>query len=558
MRGDTLATDAGTGEHALAAGRAAVAAGDWVTAFARLSAADDAGQLAAADLEELARAARLAGHYEAGDAAWERAHRAYLDQGLPDRAARAAWWLAMALLQEGEHARGGAWLGRAAEVLDHHGLQTVERGYLLIPAALRSLGAGEPEEAADLCAQAERFAREHRDVDLLALARLGQGQAAAASGRLAEAVRFFDQAMLAVTGGEVSPVPAGIIYCAVIESCMDFCDVARAEEWTRALTAWCEAQPGLVPFQGQCLIRRAEIMQLRGAWNDAAAAANEAYDRFVAAGDPAAGAALYVRAELARLRGDVDEAEEAYRGAARYGHDPHPGLALLRLASGDVDRALAASQRVVGEDAGRWSRVRVLTAHVEIALAANEVAGARAAVEELRSLADQHPAPMLEAALHTADGAVHLAEGHAVVAERLLRRAFSTWLDIGAPLDAARVRVDLGTACRRMGDIDTAELEWEQARAVFEELGAATCTEALDAAVAGASPAPRPASAAGLTGRELEVLAEVATGKTNREIAEALVISEKTVSRHLENIFTKIDVASRAAATAYAYEHDLV
>jgi len=338
----------------------------------------------------------------------------------------------------------------------------------------------------------------------------------------------------------------------VIEACQEIFDLRRAQEWTEALTQWCESQPGLVAYRGQCLVYRAEIMRLHGAWGEAANEAKRACERL--AGRPPVGMAFYQQAEVHRLRGDFAEAENAYRQAGQWGREPQPGLAMLRLAQGQVDAAALAIRRVADETDVRVARSQVLAAFVEIMVAAHDLGAARAAAEELAELADELGAPLLHAVSGYATGAVLVGEGDARAALVVLRRAWAAWQELDAPYEAARVRVLIGLVCRELGDHDTGAVELDAARSVFRQLGAAPDLAQVEAL----SPTARSQAPMGLTGRELEVLALVATGKSNREIAATLVISEHTVARHVQNILAKLGVSSRTAASAFAFEHDLV
>jgi DNA-binding CsgD family transcriptional regulator len=309
-----------------------------------------------------------------------------------------------------------------------------------------------------------------------------------------------------------------------------------------------------VAFTGRCLVHRAEIMQLDGAWSDALEEARRAGLRFAETMNPAAGLAHYRQGELLRLQGDFEAAEEAYREASRSGWEPQPGLAQLRLAQGRTNVAAAAIRRAVGEVSEPLKRVGLLAAYVEIVLAAGDPEDARGACRELGEIAESYESGMLAAMVEQARGAVDLAEGDARSALVSLRHAWQLWYDLEAPYEAARARLLVGLACRALGDDDTAAMELEAARGVFARLGAAPDLGRIDALT-------RPAvsgGAHGLTARELEVLRLVAAGKSNREIAAALVISEHTVARHVQNIFAKLRVSSRTAAGAFAFEHDLV
>ncbi len=528
----------------------------WRDAYETLSAADEHAPLEAVDLDRLAMAAYLIGRDEAAVKGLERAHRTFLDQGEVGRAVRCAFWVAIFLIQRGRHAEGGGWLGRAERLLNEQAPDSVERGYLLIPVALQALGSGDPGKAHEVIGEAAGIADRFGDPDLVALSRLGRGQALVAMGEVRRGLAMLDEAMLAVTTGDVSPVAAGIVYCAMIITCRDVFDWGRAREWTVVLSRWCADQQDLKPYRGQCLIHRSEIMQLRGEWSDAMAEVRQACAHLAEPpGDPVLGMAHYQQGELLRLRGEFSRAEQAYRKAGESGHPVQPGLALLRLAQGRTQDAEAAVRRVLMETEGdRVKRARVLAAFVEIVLGAGDVAAARPALEELDELAGALDAPYLRAVAESARGAVLLADGDVHGACRVLRRAWTTWQELDAPYEAARVRLLMAQACGELADHDTASMELDAARRVFEQLGAAPAL----ARVAALSGMPRQDAPGGLTPREVEVLRLVATGATNREVADRLIISEKTVARHLSNIFTRLGVGSRAAATAYAFRHELV
>lgn len=536
-------------------GRQAYARRAWADAHASLSAADRAAPLDVEDLERLATAASLIGRQDEYEALLERIHRVHLDAGDSLRAARAAGWLGMNLATRGEIGPAGGWFGRAHRLVQSEQVDRVEQGYLLMPTAFQHLATGELDAAFAAADEAAVVAQRFRDADLLALALEFQGLIRVEQGRLPEGLALLDEAMVGVTAGEVSPIVTGIVYCGVIACCEEAFDPRRAQQWTNALTRWWEEQPQLVAFTGRCLTHRAGIMQLHGAWRDALEAALFARERCEQAMNRAAtGQALYQQGELHRLQGDAAEAEAAYREAARYGREPQPGLALLRLQQGDVDAAAAAIRRVVGEATQPMHRAGLLPAYAEIMLATGDVEDARAASRELADTAKISESPMLSAIAAQIGGAVALADDDARAALASLRHAAEFWQELDAPYESARVHVLLGLACRALGDDDSAALELDAARAVFAELGATPDLARLEELTA----ATLPGNTHGLTARELEVLRLVATGKTNREIAEALVVSRHTVARHVQNICRKLGVSSRTAATAFAFEHQLV
>jgi DNA-binding CsgD family transcriptional regulator len=543
-----------TSANALHRSREAYESRAWSEAHALLSAADRKAPLCAEDLERLAVAAYLIGRNDDSDEAFVRAYHDHLAAGIRARAARCAFWLGFGLLNRGEMARGGGWLARAGRLLDEHGQDCVEKGYVLMPNGIQAVVSGDAAGALITFRRVAEVAERFGDLDLLTMARLGSGHALLALGQMPGGAALLDEAMIAVTTGEVSPVVAGLVYCGVIDACQSMFDLRRAQEWTAALTQWCTAQPDLVPYRGQCLVHRSQIMTFHGAWADAMDEARRARDRLSEPQEqPAVGVAYYQLGELHRLSGDGPKAEEAYRRANQWGHAPQPGLALLRLGQGHVSSALAAIQRVLDESSQRVRRAKLLPAYVEIALAAGEVAAARAAAEEIAALAAALGAPMLSAQAAQAEGAVLLAENAARGAMAHLRRAWTDWCTLEAPYDAARVRVLLALACRQLGDEDGAALELDAAANVFRKLGAAPDLARVER-LWGRAPSP----AGGLTEREQQVLRLVASGRKNRAVAEELAISEKTVARHMSNIFTKLGLANRAAATAYAYEHNLV
>lgn len=536
------------------AGREAYERQAWRDAYECLAASRS---LEADDLQRLAVAAHLVGHDDESAEAWERAHIAWVGLGDLDRAVRCAFWLALSLLLRGETARASGWLARVARLADapeQAGGGGTARGYLAVVACLEAVEGGDPASAEAAAGEIVELATRSGDRDLLALGMLSRGQAALALGETRRAMKVLDEAMVAVSAGEVSPIPAGIVYCAVIEACMDVFDLRRAAEWTGALERWCGSQPDLVPYRGQCLVHRSQLLQAHGAWADAVSEVERACERLSEPAHPALGLALYQQGELHRLRGELAEAERAYRAASRQGREPAPGLALLRLAEGRVDAAVAAIRRMVEEDRGRPTLPAMLVACVDIMLGAGEIEEARSAADELTKIAGAVDAPLLHAITAHATGSVLLAGGDAPAALGPLRRAYAGWRDLGMPFDAARARVGLGLACRAVGDHDAAELELDAARAVFERLDARPALAEV-VRLAGSGRAARPG---GLTGRECEVLRLVAAGSTNKEIAAALVISQHTVGRHLQNVFRKLGLSSRAAATAYAYEHRLV
>jgi DNA-binding CsgD family transcriptional regulator len=532
-------------EH-LERGRAAYDSKAWTAAVEHLMAADEDAPLDLDDLERLGLAAHLIGRDDVAVQIGMRGFAAGVAAGEIERAARAGFWAGMGFALHGDVAQAGAWIARSADLIEKSGRDCVESGYLLIPTALGQEDAHDWKGALATFEQIEAVAERFGDADLAAIGRLGRGEALMELGERDRGTRSIDEAMASVTAGEVSEAVAGMVYCGTVEACQKMFDLRRAHEWTAALTAWCDSQPDLV-FRGRCRVYRAELMRLHGDWTSAADEAERA--RVVLAGppvSPAIGEAHYEAAELHRLSGRFDAAERSYAEGSQFGRRPEPGLALLRLGQGRAASARSVIARALDEDP---ANPRLLEAAVTIALARRDVDEARTLVGRLRGTTGTDVPALLEAIVARAEGEVLLAEGEPSTALRVLRRAWHLWQELDAPFDAARARVGIARACRALGDEETAALEAAAARRVFEDLGAAPALAELDR-LDGQPPH-------GLSPREIEVLRHLASGRTNREIADELGISERTVDRHVSNLYTKLDVSTRAAATAWAYERNL-
>jgi DNA-binding CsgD family transcriptional regulator len=410
---------------------------------------------------------------------------------------------------------------------------------------------GRLEAALQVARAVEAIGRTYADLELIALAVTSQGQQLISLGRVREGLARLDEAMVSATTGELSPIVNGIVYCSVIVGCRAAYEPRRAAEWTDALKQWCDAQPDMQIFAGECRVHRAEILELHGAWDEAL---TELGPITTSGSDPfSTGNAWYVSAEVARLQGRYADAETNYRKAAEFGRDPQPGLALLRAVRGSTQAAATMIRTALASGSANPERPTILRAAVEILIAVDELDEARAAAQELAELADHFGSRLLAAFAQDASGRIARVGGDAATALAQLRAAAAEWQRLAAPYDLARIRTLIGKTLHELGDEESADVELAAARAVFERLGALADLAALDQL--------RPAAgekAAGLTAREVEVLRLVAGGATNRAIAEQLVLSERTVDRHVSNIFAKLGVSSRTAAAAYAFERQLV
>ena len=505
---------------------------------------DGTPDLDARDLDRFAVSAMLLGRLDDYFAIRERAYHQTLGAGDVIEAAKAALWIGTQKMAEGEFGAGGGWMARAARLVDEHDTRSGLRGYLMIAEAFGVLAEGDPDRAISLSAEASEIGRRHQDPDLTSLALHQEGQFLLEAGRTDEGLARLDEAMVLLTGGELSPLVTGIVYCGVIAGCWSVYELRRAQEWTAAMTAWCDSQPDLRNFTGECKVRRAELKQLQGAWS---AALDELADVSAADVDVwAAGCAAYVRGDLDRLQGAFEAAEEGFSEASRLGYEPQPGLALLRLARGSSQASAAMMRRSLADTTDAGKRIEVLFAATEIMLAVGEKEEAAKAVNELATLSARNRSPIVTALHQQALAALQLAGETPEAALAPLRSALGTWVRLRAPYQEARTRVLFAAACRALGDRESADRELDRAKGIFVDLGATPDVARLTGGEGGLSP------------RELEVLRLVATGATNKAIAARLVLSERTVDRHVSNIFTKLGVSTRAAATAYAFDRQLV
>jgi DNA-binding CsgD family transcriptional regulator len=522
---------------------------DWALAFDRLRGSGDLGP---EDTMALATSAYLLGNVDEAVRALQAGYQDRIRNGDSLGAVRFASWLGLLLNVRGEVAVGGGWVARAQRLLDTEPEDIVERGYLLAHEFYQHLGRGDFARAGETAVHIVETGRRFSEPDLIAQGLMCQGRMTIYSGRVPEGLALLDEAMVGISAGEVSPIIAGMVYCSMIEACQEVSDFSRAASWTSALTRWCEAQPGLVPYTGQCSLHRGQIMRLRGAYDEALAEFALAQRRYQLEGTAAPAAlALTEQGDVLRIRGKLDEAEEAYRQAAEFGFEPQPGLALSWLARGRTAAAVTAIHRLLAEAGGPVQRSRLLPAAVEILVAAQLLDEARRRSDELSEIASAFGISALWAMTAYAYAAVELASGETEDALGHGRESGRLWSDIGSPYEASRARVLVARALRELGDEDSAAAELAVAGHGFADVGAAPGVKQVDKLLGRARPG-------GLTEREIEVLRLVAAGRSNPDIAHALVLSPKTVERHLSNIFTKLDVPSRTAAAAYAHEHGLM
>lgn len=541
--------------------RDAVARQAWAEAYGALRDVDR-HRLPPDDLAALADAAWWTSRIPESIQARTAAYSGYVAQEDQRRAGHCAWMLFYEHQLAGHIAAASGWLRRARRHLSGQP-ECVEQCYLVWVEAEEAQRRGAFEEAMSHARRMGEIAERCGSTDLAAMSIQVQAGGLLAQGRIAEGLAVLDEAMCSTVAGELSPFFTGWIYCLGLQQCMACADLERAAEWTDAAMAWCASMPKENNFRGLCRVHRVELLELRGDWPAAASEAAVTCEELLPWETGMAGEVFCLLGDIQRRRGDLAAAEASYERAHELAHDPQPGLALLWLAQGRAAPAATALRLALAEDdtggPGRLGRSRLLAALVEVSLALGQPAEARTAAEELESAARGWQRrcgsgrTVLHATAAQAGGAVALAEQDVGRSRSLLRRALSLWQELGVPYEAAQVRMILAAADRAAGDDEGARLELRTAHGSFERLGAepdARRAAALLGSVRGRLPGR-------LTEREAEVLRLVAAGRTNRAIAAELVISEHTVARHLNNIYAKLDVSSRAAATAYAYTHGL-
>lgn len=540
------------GVDSLTGARDARAQQDWQACFDAL---EDAGQqhleaVEADRLDLLADAAWWLGRLDRCVDARERAYLLYDELRDDRRAGQCAVWLYEHHCFRASPAIAGGWLRRARRALEADE-DCAEFGALLLREAEAAHGGGDLKVAAGLAQRGVDLGRRLRCADLEAEALQTLGRVLIDWGRPAEGLALLDDAMLFVLDGHLSPYSTGKVYCSLISACEQLSDLARAAEWTAATARWAERNPFAV-FPGLCRVHHANTLQWRGQWAEAEREATRACHELADINLPNAAAAWAEIGDIRRRLGDVDAAEDAFLHADRLCAQPRAGFALLRLAQGRADIATTIITNAL-ETSGwnRLARAKLLSARSQIAIAAGDPTAAAAAVGELEKIADDFGSAGLQAAAISARGRVQLAERDPAACATL-RLAVARWTELGVPYEIATARTLLGQACRDVGDEAGAASAFDSARQLFDDLGVRLDAREISTAH---NPVLLPA---GLTSREAEVLRLVAAGHTNKEVAAALFLSDKTIARHLSNIFTKVNVSTRAAATAFAFEHNMM
>jgi ATP/maltotriose-dependent transcriptional regulator MalT len=535
----------------LAEARAALAACDWPRARDLLDKIATTTPLAEAErLDALGEALWWLGRIDECIDARVRAHALFGQHGSPTRAGQAAIWLYEHHCFLGRPAMAGGWLRRARRSLEGD-KDSVEWGNLLLREAEQLHGTGDLGAAIDNSTKALALARKLTSTDLEAEALQTTGRILIDDGKHQEGIAHLDEAMLLAVEGRLGPYATGKVHCSVIGACEDVGDLHRAAEWTQAASRWAAHHPFAV-FPGLCRVKRAEVLQRKGDWPQAEREARLACAELASVNVASAAAAWIEVGEIRRRIGDLDGAEEAFGHAEELCCPPTAGLALLRLAQGRpaeaariIDDALAAGTN------SPLTRVRLLPAKVQVSVAAGRLDDAADAADELERLADRYDSDAFAASAALSKGRLQLAAGHPSACATL-RRAVEQWRQLEVPYEAATAQLLLGEASRVTGDRDASDTALRSAIATFDRLGAAyDARHARELRDSHTMPA-------GLTEREAEVLRLVAKGHTNKDIARTLRLSDKTIARHISNIFTKTGATTRSAATAFAFETGIV
>lgn len=524
----------------LDAARRAYAVLDWRTAAAGFDRAHARAPLGPDDLDAWSRSEWWLGSTGPAIALAEQAFAAFRDAGRAEDAAETALRISLLRATGAEVTLATAWMRRAQSILRDLP-DGVQHAYLTYLEAWAGMPDGLTAWSAETVERLRDLAQRLPDPAVATLSLFVSGMADVRAGDIARGFAQLDEAMLGVLSDEIEPEWGGDVFCTTIHTCHELADYRRMADWTRATEEWCRRFGSDAIYAGVCRVHRLELRSAAGDWDDVEDALAEVCGRLAPSDPWVAGEGWYQLGELRRLRGDAAGARAAYGLAREVGIDPVPGEALLELQDGEPARAWHLLTTAL-DARDRLARTRLLRAGVEIALATGRTDAAIAYRDELSAVAEDFGSPGFRAWADHADGMLALAEGDAQAAVAPLQSAIAYFRRHGLRCEHARVLAWLAAAYDRSGDAAQAEHLRAEASAIFERVGARADLEVARRAADDVGP---------LTPREREVLEQVARGSSNREIADRLFISEKTVGRHLANIYLKIGVGSRTAAAAW-------
>lgn len=460
-----------TSASALDAARQAVADRAWRRAHEIYASAATETGLDPDDLERFAKAAYWTGDALGAISTREAAYEAHLERGRETEAAFCALTLQRQHVSMLQDSVAGAWLRRAERLLE--GADTSRaHGYLAIAHADAARARGDIAGALALVERAQVIAGRVTDPDLPAWCLMRRGMFLVDAGRVPEGRPLMEDVAAAAAGGGLGSFTTGAILSNVASVYRDLGDLRRGDEWSEAAMRWCERQQ-IAGFPGVCRVQRGEVLRMLGRLREAEAELRTACEELDGFSPAHAGAAHHVLGEVRLRLGDLGGAEDEFRRSRELGEDPQPGLALLRLAQGDIDGAATSIRRSVQAAAfDLFARARMLPAEAEIAKAAGDAQLARAARDELAEIVDQMPTPAIRAAGDWASGLLALIERDARRATEHLRESRKGWNEAGAPYESARATVALAEAHLADGDDGAAVYELDGAVPTLERLGA--------------------------------------------------------------------------------------
>lgn len=525
--------------------RLAYARGDWPATHDNLARARALSPLSAGDLDMLGRAAWWLGAIRESLAISEEAYLRFRDDGDAPRAAMKALDLALLWFNRGEPVIASGWVNRAKSLLRDLP-EGPENGFLLYLDAALSLGMRDLAPAREAAATLHGLGSSLHSPALTALGLVLGGLVDVYGGSIAAGFAQLDEAMLPVLAGQVPAEWAGDIYCTVIHACHELADLRRMRAWTRATEQWCEQFSGEVVYSGICRIHRWQLRSIEGGWAEAEQAIAQGGEALIGQNSWIAGEAFYQLGEIRRLRGNAGGAREAYARARGLGIEPQPGQSLLLRAAGDAEAAWA---ELCAAFAGRdeLECARLLPAGVDIALGLGLLREADELCGRLEDTAAAFATAGFRAWAGHARAAVLISQSRHAEALPLLQAAAREYREVHARHETARLYELFAQVHRGLGAPGIAAADCATALAIYRELGALPDVRRLEGAKA----------PGGLTAREIDVLECIVGGASTQDTAAALFISQKTVGRHLANIYAKLGVSSRTAAAAWAHGHGL-
>ena len=514
---------------------------DWRASYDAFTQAGEDTALGTDDLDALAVAAWQLGRGKESVRVTERVFT-QLARTDPPSAAMKAVELGLAWFTRGDLNIAQAWMNRARRLLDGTPVGPTN-GYLAYLDALMVMQDAEAlavrvQTLRDICSRIDTPA-------LTALCHVAEALAAIGEARMTEAFALLDEAMLPVLAGQVPLDWAGDIYCVVLNQCHYLADLPRMRAWTQSMERWCADFAASDTYGGVCDVHRLQLLAATDDYRQLQARLVAASQALEDVNSWAAGEGYYQLGEVLRLQGDADGAFAAFARARTLGVDPQPGEALLRCGLGDGQTAWT-DLRVALADHDRVGRMQMLRGAVEVALARNDLDEADQYCHELEDGAKVFGTPGFRAWAAHARGAILVKRGEHADALAVLESALREYRIQRSRYETAQVYEWMALAHRALGDEDVAAADAATAQSIYDQLGVEP------AGICGS------ASPAGLTKRELEILTAIARGATNRQVAQQIFISEKTVARHLANIYAKLGVSSRTAAADWARQHNLL